>query len=93
MHRSWGKPDANQRAIIEALEAAGCAVLRLAALGQGAPDLLVYRSCRDAYWLVEIKAKGGTLTPAQIRFRARWSGPIDIVRSVDEALAMIGVTM
>ena len=80
------KRDANEKAIVDALEHVGAAVFRLN--GAGIPDLLVaYRG----HWLpMEVKSAHGKLTArqAEMLFRA---GPIPIVRSVAEALALIGV--
>jgi len=62
-------------------------VLSLATLGNGAPDLLV--AFRGRLFLLEVKMPGGTLTPDQVRFHADWPD-VQVVRSVDEALAAIG---
>lgn len=90
--------DANERPVVAALVAAGCAVQRLDA--PGVPDLLV--SFRDRLYLLEVKnpeAKGGGkyntggrwLTEQQVEWRERWKGvqPIDVV-SAEEALRAIG---
>ena len=84
--------DANHKAIVEALRRAGCAVLSLAAVGQGVPDLLVY--VRGRLWLLEIKdgekaPSRRKLTEAQERFRQVW--PVELVESVDEALLALGL--
>jgi hypothetical protein len=91
------KVDANQLAIVKALEAAGCGVADLSACGGGIPDLLVhppgYPECR-LMALMEIKNKkgrGDKLTPAQEKFHARWKGPIFRVTSPEEALQAMGV--
>jgi Holliday junction resolvase len=78
--------DANERAIIDALEQAGAAVFQLS--GPGVPDLLV--AFRGLWIPLEVKSKAGKLTPKQAdsRFRA---GPFVIARTVDEALRAIGV--
>lgn len=77
--------DANEKAIVKALEAVGAAVFRVS--GKGAPDLLVYY---QAHWLpVEVKTKGGSLTTAQIA--ARVTAPYPVVSSVEEALQLFGV--
>jgi hypothetical protein len=88
------KRDANERLIIETLEARGFSVATIS--GKGVPDLLVgYGGGVDAFgkptsrmWLVEVKQPKGKLNPAQVKWRERWNGPAPlIVRTVDEALA------
>jgi Holliday junction resolvase len=83
------KRDANERLIIETLEARGFSVAAIS--GKGVPDLLVgfrHRVFGDRIWLVEVKQPKGKLNPAQVKWRERWNGPAPlIVRTVDEALA------
>lgn len=85
--RTRAKVDTNQTAIVRALRRCGYSVLSLAAIGDGCPDLLVAGS--DGWTcLMEVKAPKGKLTPDQQRFCATWSGPIFIVKSVDEAVSV-----
>ena len=97
MTRKYGKPDANHGRIVEALTLAGCDVLDLKAVGNGAPDLLVGWPCSPHYLtLLEVKdgekpPSARKLTPDQVEFHARWKGPIHIVTSVDEALDAVGI--
>lgn len=103
LKRHAAKRDANEAAIVEALEKCGASVVRLSE--KGCPDLLVgylgphcefpgctlHGSMRTVR-LLEVKTKRGTLTADQERWRERWNGPRPItVRSVDEALQAIGV--
>ena len=97
MTRKYGKPDANHAKIVKALLGAGCDVLDLKAVGNGAPDLLVCMPCYP-HRLALIEVKDGEkppsarkLTPDQVEFHARWKGPIHIVTSVDEALDAVGI--
>lgn len=83
-----GRVDGNQKIIVEALEAAGVAVRSLAAVGDGMADLLCATAERT--WLIEVKTKDGTLKPDQTRFFASWPGEIQLVRTIDDALATIG---
>lgn len=85
--RKRARVDQNQREIIEALRATGCSVLSLAPLGNGAPDILASRGPRLR--LMEIKDGKGALTEDQEDFHRDWNGAIAIVRSVDEALAVM----
>jgi Holliday junction resolvase len=74
--------DANEPAIVAALEAVGAQVTRIS--GKGAPDLLVRRAGR--LWAFEVKGKTGIRTAAQVA--TEWP----VVRSVDDALKAIGVS-
>jgi hypothetical protein len=79
------KRDANERLIIEALEARGYSVTQLN--GRGVPDLLVGKRGDPRMWLVEVKRPKKGFTPAQNEWRAKWMGPAPItLRTVDEAL-------
>lgn len=86
--RKHGKIDANQHDIVAALEAAGCTCRSLSALGGGTPDLLVGLDGQN--YLLEIKTRGGTLTDEQIAFFGWWQGQKHIVRSIDDALRVVG---
>jgi hypothetical protein len=87
--------DANQAAIVEALRKFGATVQSLAMVGQGTPDLLV--GFRRQTYLMEVKdgsriPSEQRLTAAEQRWHAVWfGGTLKTVRSVDEALAVIGV--
>ena len=96
------KRDANEKAIVRALEAAGASVTRLG--DPGVPDLLV--GYAGSTFLLEVKlpletraAAGGRresqggrgdLTKAQVAWWDSWRGAkAHVVRSVDEALMVI----
>lgn len=98
--RRAAKIDGTQTEIVEALRAAGCKVLSLAACGKGVPDLMVFspwKNCvdmviRERITLLEVKnlsGRGNKLTPDQVKFHAEW--PVTVVTSVDEALAAVGL--
>lgn len=82
------KVDGNQRAIVQALRAAGCTVQTLAAVGQGCPDLAVGRGGRT--YLLEVKTATGKLRACQAVWRSNWNGQVATVRSPEEALAVVG---
>ena len=87
--RRAAKGDLNQRVIVEALRRVGASVIDLSAVGDGCPDLLV--GYRGHTWLVEVKSTRGKLTPAQKVTHAEWNGfPIAVVKTVEEALLLIG---
>jgi Holliday junction resolvase len=75
------KYDANHSAIVKAFEACGCAVLNLAGVGGGCPDLAVSRN--NVTVLVEVKTDTGSLELSQIHFDNEWKGLIYLVRDTD----------
>lgn len=83
--------DANAAQIILALQKCGCAVLDLEKLGGGCPDIIVFY--RDRARFLEIKTAKGALSWRQKNWRNAWTGPPPItVRTIDEALAAVGIT-
>ena len=83
------KVDANQSEIVQALRAIGASVFLLHAVGCGCPDLLV--GFQGVNYLMEIKhGRRAKLTPAEQRFVLSWNGRTHVVRTVDEAYAVIG---
>ena len=85
--RRAARRDLNERAIVMALEKAGCSVIRISQ--PGVPDLLVGRYGRNM--LLEVKSRDGTLTEDQEQWHARWRGQVAIVRDELEALRVVGV--
>jgi len=83
------KVDLNQKEIVDALRKAGVSVHSTAKMGGGFPDLVVGKG--DQYWLMEIKGLKGKLTEGQIKFLNEWKAAVHIVRTVDDALKIIGV--
>jgi hypothetical protein len=82
------KIDANQPEIVEALRSVGCTVQSLATIGKGCPDLLVAKDGKT--WAMEVKGPKGTLTPDQVEWINAWNAPVHIVRTVDDALQLVG---
>ena len=93
-----GKRDANEPSIIAALEAAGATVSQIAT-GKGVPDLLVGADmpCPHCGFmfpqnkLEEVKTEHGKLNAKQRKFFRLHKGQADVVRTPQEALAVIGV--
>lgn len=90
--RRAAKVDANQGEIVKALRAIGCTVAITSAVGHGFPDLIVARNRRN--WLIEVKdgrlpPSARELTEDQRIFHAEWAGQVDVVKSVDEAVALV----
>lgn len=86
--RRAAKVDANHSAIVAALRSIGASVQDLASVGQGCPDILV--GFRGRNYLMEIKVNKGKPTPMQDVWHMTWQGQVVIVRTVDEALHVIG---
>jgi hypothetical protein len=96
--RTRARTDKGHKAIVQALRQVGCKVTDLSRVGCGCPDILVrhqrygWSPVRDGWeiTLMEIKEPKGKLTPDQEQFIAEWPETV-IVRSVQEALAAVGV--
>ena len=84
------KIDANQPQIVQALRDVGVSVQSLATIGKGCPDILAAKG-KDV-WLMEIKGAKGKLTPDQVAWIHGWRGVVHIVRGVDDALELVGVS-
>ena len=78
------KRDGNEKAIIEALQAAGWSVQRIEYPTAGVPDLVV---AKNGYTLVaEVKSDGGKLNEDQEAWRCRWNGIFLVMRSPRQAI-------
>jgi hypothetical protein len=89
MPRYAAKVDNNHRQIVDALRQAfgPDAVFDTSGAGHGFPDICV--GVRGKTLLLEIKGKQGKLTLDQQIFHSNWDGHVAVVRSVEEALAII----
>jgi Holliday junction resolvase len=85
--RQAARRDTNETAIVTALEGVGCSVYRLSQAG--IPDLLVGR--QGVTYLLEVKERKGSLTEDQETFFESWNGCAAVVRTVEEALEVIGL--
>lgn len=90
--RRAAKVDSNHADIVSALQAVGCSVQSLAAVGAGCVDLLV----GVAGWNVLIEIKDGgrvpserRFTPAQKAWHREWRGTAHVAESVGQALAIV----
>jgi hypothetical protein len=79
--------DNNQKIIVAALRNIGAAVLSLAPMGKGCPDLLVSRL--GINYLLEVKSEDGKLTPDEQAWHDSWCGQVAIVRTVEEAIDVV----
>ena len=93
--RYAARRDENERDIIDALKLAGWGVYQVD--GRGFPDLVVSKGYRDHLIEVIAPAKDAKyrhseipgLTEVQVHFHKTWPGTIHIVRTIEEALAVI----
>ena len=87
--------DANQNPIAAGLIQAGYSVFDASAVGGGFTDLVVGGIDRAdgqrKNWIIEVKTEHGNLNARQKQWHASWRGPIHVVRSLNEALAVVGV--
>ena len=78
--RKAAKRDANEREIIDALEAHGVSVTQLSQ--EGVPDLLC--SYRGRWFLVEVKSEKGKLTEDQADFMSKHDAWVTVARSKED---------
>lgn len=95
--RRAAKVDANQADIVLRLRQIGATVQSLAAVGNGCPDLLVGYRGRNLALEVKDGAKvpsARQLTPAEAAWHKAWRGQVHVVKTFQEALAVVcGQTM
>ena len=82
--RKHAKVDLNQVEIVAAIRKVGGKVLHLHQIGGGCADVLV--KYRGVLLLMEIKSKGGRMTPDEQAFYDEWQDCMVVVYSAEEAL-------
>ncbi|MDZ7824709.1 MAG: hypothetical protein U5K75_12205 [Ahrensia sp.] len=92
--RRIARADENQAEIVAALKSIGASVAQCHAVGEGFPDLCV--GWRGHTYLLEIKnpkkpKSDRQLTPRQVEWHNEWRGHVDVVETVKDALAAIGI--
>ena len=98
MPRYANNVDANQPEIVAAYRKAGATVQHLHSVGEGCPDLIIgfrgvdfWVEIIGAYKLKQFRKTGG-LSVGQVIWHRDWRGsPVHVVKSVDEALAVLGL--
>lgn len=90
--RRAARKDDNQDAIIEALEAIGCTVEKLHAVGNGCPDILI--GIKGFNLMAEIKdgdkvPSQQKLRPLQEKWHGEWKGQAAVVKSPAEAIQLV----
>lgn len=101
--RRAAKVDVNQSTIVQALRQAGSSVLLLHQVGKGCPDILAgsTRICPCCgyglkyNYLLELKnpdmpASKQRLTEDEQAFFDSWRGQVSIVKTIEEALKLVG---
>jgi hypothetical protein len=81
------RADGNQAPIVEALKRIGARVLNLSQVGGGCPDLLV--GFRGRNILMEVKQPGEKLKKEQAEVIAYWPAEVHVVRTPEEAVALV----
>jgi hypothetical protein len=83
--RRANRIDANQTAVINALESAGFLVANLSPMGCGVPDLLVGDNS-GLIAMVEVKTIAGALTASEKRFAYRYPGWVLVAHTPEMAV-------
>lgn len=85
------RADLNQSDIVKALRSVGASVEITSQQGNGFPDLVCGIFGKN--YLIEVKnpETNGKLRATQEIFRDKWKGNVHVVKSVDDALRVIGV--
>jgi hypothetical protein len=82
LNRYAKRRDANEPEIIKGLQEIGCDVLQC-----DHPDLIV--GYRGRTFIFEVKTATGKLEPRQQKMLLNWRGQYDIVRTLEEAIAVV----
>lgn len=83
------RTDLNQSPIVEGLRALGFSVAVTSDVGNGFGDIVC--GVRGRNLILEVKQPGQqkSLTPAEALFHSEWRGQVDVVTTLDEALAVV----
>jgi Holliday junction resolvase len=82
-----GKVDRTHGEILAGLRKAGIVAYSIAPVGEGLPDIIAARAGQT--WLLEVKVGRAKLTADEERFKVSWPGRYAMVRTVQEALAVV----
>lgn len=87
------KKDGNHKVITQALEDAGYQVIDTSGVGPNAipgwPDIEVVTKTTCIGVKIEIKMPGEELSEAEEKFHAKYTGPLGIAYSADEAISIM----
>jgi hypothetical protein len=84
------RTDKNQADIVAALRAMGASVQDLHIIGRGCPDLVI--GWQGTTLLAEVKSGSGTLTQDEQDWHASWRGQVCVIRTIDDAAALLAGT-
>lgn len=86
--RYAARRDTNHAEIRDGLRSCGFTVFDAGSVGSDLPDLIV--GAHGTTFLMEVKAFGGKVSSGQSRFAENWrGGPVDVVRTLEDALGVI----
>ena len=83
--------DLNQNDIVNTLRSIGASVHITNQVGHGFPDIVVGWFGRNFLFEIKNDRAQGRLTPDQIDFHERWKGSVHVIRSLQEAFAILGI--
>lgn len=83
------KVDTNQPDIVRGLRQLGVSVAYTHTLGRGFPDVVAGHKGRS--YLLEIKTGKDDLTADERAWHAGWKGDVYVVRSLEDAMAVMGI--
>lgn len=92
---TYGRLDDNHAEIVDFLRSIpGVSVQSLASVAFGCPDLLI--GYQDINYLAEVKdgrkpPSKRRLTPAEVKWHEDWTGQKAIIKSVEDAAALLGI--
>ncbi len=83
------RTDGNQPEIVAALRKAGWTVMIISGAGENRPDLIIAKAGET--WALEIKNPRGynRVSKGQAEWQATWEGKCAVVRSAEEAIAIV----
>ena len=81
------RTDKNQAGIVAALRAMGASVTPTHTIGHGFPELAI--GVQGVTLLAEVKNGKADLTPDEKEWHAAWRGQVAIVRTIDDAAALL----
>lgn len=79
------KVESEIRAALETIPGLSVAVISAKAI----PDLLL--GWQGVNYLIEVKSKGGKLTPDQVQFHTEWNGQIAVCKTLEEVLEVLNI--
>ncbi len=82
------RTETNQALIVMGLRKAGATVQDIHVVGFGCPDILV--GYKNVTYVMEIKYNRGKLNDKEKAWHLNWRGQVAVVKSVNDALEVIG---